>query len=165
MKPAPTTLCIALALFAGASATFGHDNVQKKKPAPIAAQLEEKPFGKAGDLKRITRTVTITMSDAMRYTPDSLTVKRGETIRFVVKNNGKIMHELVIGAMNDLKEHAALMKKFPAMEHDEPYMAHVAPGKSEIIVWQFTKPGEFYFGCLILGHFEAGMIGKITVKS
>jgi uncharacterized cupredoxin-like copper-binding protein len=50
------------------------------------------------------------------------------------------------------------------MEHDEPHMSHVSPGKKEEMVWQFTKEGEFYFACLIPGHFEAGMIGKITVR-
>lgn len=43
-------------------------------------------------------------------------------------------------------------------------MAHVAPGKTETIVWQFTKVGEFHYACLIPGHFEAGMIAKIIVK-
>ena len=49
------------------------------------------------------------------------------------------------------------------MEHDEPYMAHVAPGRTETIVWQFTKAGTFHFGCLMPGHFEAGMIGKYAL--
>ena len=80
------------------------------------------------------------------------------------KNSGKTIHEIVFGTMKELKEHAELMRKHPGMEHDEPYMAHVAPGKSERIVWQFTKAGEFYYGCLIPGHFEAGMIGKVIVK-
>ena len=79
-------------------------------------------------------------------------------------NDGKVMHEMVIGRMKELKEHAELMRKFPNMEHDEPYMAHVAPGKLGEIVWQFTQPGEFHYACLIPGHMEAGMIAKITVK-
>ena len=162
MKLVSTALYVTLAL--NATATFAHGDGQQKKAEFSAAQLEEKPFGKAGDARKVNRTVTITMSDKMRYTPDALTVKRGETIRLVVKNSGKVMHELVIGNMSELKEHAELMKKFPGMEHDEPYMAHTAPGKAETIFWQFTQPGEFYFGCLVPGHFEAGMIGKITVK-
>jgi uncharacterized cupredoxin-like copper-binding protein len=100
----------------------------------------------------------------MRFTPDSLTLKQGETVKFVVKNSGKIMHEFVLGTMSELKEHSALMKKFPGMEHSEPYMAHVAPGKTETIAWQFTKAGNFNFGCLIPGHFEAGMVGNVAVK-
>ena len=85
------------------------------------------------------------------------------TVRFVAKNSSKQMHEMVIGSMKELKEHAELMKKHPGMEHEEPYMAHVEPGKKAQIVWQFTKAGEFNFGCLIPGHFEAGMIGSIKV--
>jgi len=131
-----------------------------------AAQLtEEKPFGKAGDPKKVTRTVAVDMSDKMRFTPAALTVKPGETVKFVVKNSGKVMHEFVLGTLSELKEHAELMKKFPNMEHAEPYMAHVPPGKTETIVWQFTQGGEFHFGCLLPGHFEAGMVGKINVTT
>ena len=104
------------------------------------------------------------MSDTMRFTPDSVTVKRGETIRFLVKNEGKILHEMVLGNDEGLKEHAALMRKFPEMEHDEPYMVHVSPGKTGQMIWTFDKPGEVVFACLIPGHYEAGMTGKVTTK-
>ena len=73
------------------------------------------------------------------------------------------MHEMVLGTMQDLKEHAEMMKKHPGMQHDEPYMVHVAPGKTRTLVWQFTNAGEFHYGCLIPGHFEAGMVGRIRV--
>jgi uncharacterized cupredoxin-like copper-binding protein len=145
------------------SNAFAHDvdPEAKKKTTPKA---EQKAFGIAGDRKRVTRTVTMEMSDQMRFAPDTLEVKRGETVRFVVRNRGKLMHEMVIGTMDELKEHAALMKKFPEMEHDEPYMAHVQPGKSEEIVWLFNRAGEFNYACLAAGHFEAGMVGKLIVK-
>ena len=100
----------------------------------------------------------------LRYTPSEITVKLGDTLRIEAKNSGKTMHEIVLGTMNELKAHSELMKKHPDREHGDPYMAHVAPGKTEHFVWQFTKPGEFYYGCLIPGHFEAGMIGKVIVK-
>jgi uncharacterized cupredoxin-like copper-binding protein len=103
------------------------------------------------------------MTDNMRFNPSQITVRQGETIRFIAKNDGKIIHEMVIGTMKHLKEHSDLMKKFPRMEHDEPFMAHVAPGKTEEIIWQFTKAGTFDFACLIAGHFDAGMVGKVTV--
>jgi uncharacterized cupredoxin-like copper-binding protein len=93
-----------------------------------------------------------------------MVVNKGDTVRFVVRNDGKVMHEMVIGTMKELKEHAELMRKFPDMEHDEPYMAHVAPGKTGEIMWQFTRAGEFYYACLLPGHMEAGMIAKITVR-
>mgnify|MGYP002134118175 CR=1 FL=1 len=41
----------------------------------------------------------------------------------------------------------------------------VTPGKTETILWQFSKGGEFHFGCLLPGHFEAGMSGRINVTA
>ena len=147
-------------------AVFAHtDARQDAKSARKAISTEEKAFGREGDPEKVSRTVTVDMSDKMRFSPASLTVRQGETVRFVVKNSGKVMHEMVLGTMRELKEHAELMKKHPGMEHDEPYMAHVAPGKTERIVWQFTKPGEFYYGCLVPGHFDAGMLGKINITT
>ena len=135
-----------------------------RSPAIDYSKVEEKAFGKAADPKRATRTISIDMLDSMRFTPDLITVKRGEIIKFVVKNKGNMLHEIVFGTLSELKEHGELMKKFPDMEHDEPYMAHVAPGKTGEIVWQFTRAGEFNYACLLPGHFEAGMVGKIIVK-
>jgi len=80
-----------------------------------------------------------------------------------VTNAGKVMHEIVIGTKKELDEHAALMAKFPNMEHEEPYMAHVSPGKKGELVWNFNRPGEFDFACLIAGHYQAGMVGKVRV--
>lgn len=124
----------------------------------------EQPFGRAADPQRAARTIRIEMSDAMRYSPSDITVKRGETVRFVLQNSGKLMHEFVLGTLPELRAHGELMKKFPDMEHDEPYMAHVAPGRTGELGWQFTRRGEFHFGCLLPGHFEAGMIGRIIVE-
>ncbi len=140
------------------------DSHAKKTAKPAAISTEEKEFGRQGDPKKVSRTVNIDMADTMRFTPAELSIKRGETIRFVVKNKGQVLHEMVIGTKKELAEHAELMKKHPNMEHDEPYMAHVNPGKQETMVWQFTKAGEFFFGCLVPGHFEAGMVGKIIVR-
>jgi len=155
-----TTIALGI-VSAGAFAHGDKSNTSKFTPAQLS---EEKAFGKAGDPKKVTRTVTFHMSDKMRFDPSRITVKRGETIRFVAKNDGKLLHEMVFGTTKELKEHAELMKKFPDMEHDEPYMTHVAPGKTGEIIWQFTKAGEFDFACLISGHYDAGMTGKVIVK-
>lgn len=163
MKHLLTAVTIALSI--ASIGAFAHSDKPHAKKQYSAAQLsEEHAFGKAGDPKKVTRTVTFDMSDKMRFSPAQVTVQQGDTIRFIAKNSGKIMHEFVLGTMKDLKAHAEQMKKFPSMEHDEPYMAHVAPGKTGEIIWQFTKAGEFDFACLIAGHFDAGMVGKITVK-
>lgn len=76
-----------------------------------------------------------------------------------MKNQGQMLHEFVIGTKEVLAEHTALMVKFPNMEHDEPYTAHVRPGKSGETIWTVIRPGEFAFACLIAGHYQAGMVG------
>lgn len=140
---------------------YSHD---KKPVQKRAMSTTETDFGRPGDAKKVSRTIYVGMDDSMHFTPGDLRLRQGETVRFTVRNNGKIMHEMVIGTLKDLKAHAELMKKFPGMEHDEPYMAHVAPGKRQSIVWQFTKLGDFHYACLIPGHLEAGMIAKIKVE-
>lgn len=154
---------IAAALVASAAALAHTDSPHKGTSARKAISTEEKTFGHEGDPNKVSRTVSVDMSDRMRFAPDVISIRQGETVRFVLKNSGKVMHEMVLGTMQELKEHAEIMKKHPGMEHDEAYMAHVAPGKTGRIVWQFTKPGEFFYGCLIPGHFESGMIGRINV--
>ena len=105
------------------------------------------------------------MSDAMRFSPDRIEVRQGETVKFRIRNSGRMLHEMVIGTPAELREHAALMLKFPNMEHDEPYMAHVPQGKTGEMVWHFNRAGDFDFACLVAGHFQAGMVGKITVRA
>lgn len=129
-----------------------------------ASKVEGTPFGQQGDPGKVTRIIRVGMNDKMRFEPESIIVKKGETIRFAVANKGAVLHEMVLGTPLALKEHAELMKKHPGMEHDEPSMTHVKPGATGDIVWQFTKAGEFQFACLIPGHFEAGMVGKVSVK-
>ena len=90
-------------------------------------------------------------------------MREGETVRFVVRNAGKVLHEMVIGTPEELRAHAEMMKKHPGMEHDEPFMTHVAASRSGEIVWNFNRPGSFQFACLLPGHFEAGMIGTLVV--
>lgn len=159
------TSALLATLIAGASTfAFAHsEDAHAKKAGPV--KKEQKEWGIAGEAKAVSRTITFNMTDNMRFTPDKIDVKQGETIKFVIKNNGKVMHEMVIGTKKDLDEHAGLMVKFPGMEHEEPYMAHVGPGKTGAIVWTFNKPGTFDFACLIAGHYQAGMVGKINVAA
>ncbi|MBN8488580.1 MAG: cupredoxin family protein [Burkholderiales bacterium] len=160
MKQIAIATLLSFAVLGGSA--WAHGKESHGKPAgPV--KKEQKAWGIAGDAKKVSRTVTLKMTDNMRFTPDRVEVKRGETIRFVVQNDGKVLHELVIGTKQELDEHAALMLKFPNMEHDEPYMAHVDPGKKGEIVWTFNRAGEFDFACLIAGHYQAGMVGKIKV--
>ena len=127
-------------------------------------QAEQKPWGIAANLKKVDRVIHIKMTDDMKFTPNVVLIKKNETVRFEIQNVGKVMHEMVIGTKQELDQHAAMMKKHPNMEHDEAYMAHVGPAKSGSIAWRFNKEGDFEFACLIAGHYDAGMVGKIQVR-
>jgi uncharacterized cupredoxin-like copper-binding protein len=125
----------------------------------------EQSVGVAGNASKASRTVEIDMSDAMRFTPNQLSVKRGETIRFVVKNSGKIRHEFNLGTEAALKEHKSAMLMSRDMVHAEANMVTVEPGKTGEVIWQFTDAGKVSFACLQPGHFGAGMKGSILVAS
>jgi uncharacterized cupredoxin-like copper-binding protein len=154
------------ALLGAATAAYAHgDEDHAKQGANQPVKKEQKAWGIAGDATAARRTVEIKMTDDMRFTPNFLNVRQGETVKFVIHNAGQVMHELVIGTKKELDEHAALMAKFPEMEHDEPYMTHVKPGKKGELVWTFNRPGDFDFACLIAGHYQAGMVGKIKVAA
>jgi uncharacterized cupredoxin-like copper-binding protein len=154
----------AAGLCALSTVALAHGDSHGQKPS-VSQQGHASALGKPGDANKVTRTVEITMSDAMRYVPASVAVKRNETIRFVLRNEGKLKHEMVLGTIKELDEHAALMIKFPEMEHAYPNQASVEPGKTGQLVWQFTKAGTFDFACLQAGHYEAGMKGQVLVAS
>lgn len=153
---------VAGILSLAAAAAWSHGDAGHGKK-PEAVKMEQKPWGIGGEAKAAKRTIAVQMGDDMRFTPDRIEIQQGETVRFVLTNAGQVMHEYVLGTKPVLEEHAALMKRFPNMEHDEPYMAHVAPGKTGEIIWTFNRAGEFDFACLLPGHYEAGMVGRLTV--
>jgi uncharacterized cupredoxin-like copper-binding protein len=126
---------------------------------------DDTAIGEPGQANNATRSVQIDMSDAMRFSPASIDAKQGETIRFIVRNAGKLKHELVLGTAKALKAHNDLMKKHPEMEHADPNMVTVAPGQTGEVVWRFTKAGKVDFACLQPGHFEAGMKGLVRVAA
>ena len=162
MKHLPTLL--AVSLIALSSAAFAHgDEKLHAQGASAADKGHASALGKPGDPKKVSRTVEITMSDAMRFSPAGVSDKRNETIRFVLKNEGQLKHEMVLGTIKELKAHAALMLRFPGMEHVDPNQASVEAGQTGELVWQFTKAGTFDFACLQAGHYEAGMKGKVVV--
>lgn len=163
---AKITLALAVAALGfTAQIAQGHGDAKQSSAPKKAISTDEHPWGREGDPRKASRTIAVNMADTMRYSPSEVKVKRGSTVKFVVRNTGKVMHEMVIGTQEELAKHAEVMKKHPGMEHDAPYMAHVSPGKKEEITWIFDKPGTFMYGCLIPGHWEAGMKGTIVVAN
>lgn len=157
-----TTSVLILSFFTtGALADGAHSNAGKKA---AHGDSHDAASGQPGDSKKVSRTINVEMSDTMRFNPSSIEVKRGETIRFMAKNIGKVKHEMVLGTAKELKEHAEMMRKMPGMEHEDANQVKVEPGKTGEIIWRFSKAGTFSFACLEAGHFEAGMVGKVSVK-
>ncbi|MCD0417547.1 cupredoxin family protein [Rubrivivax sp. JA1024] len=161
----PALLCAAALFAIAAHADAGHDHGSAHAGAHAQDTHDaDTPYGRPGDATKAQRTVRIVMSDTMRFDPATITVRRGETVRFVAANGGRIEHEFVLGTTASLKAHAEEMRAMPDMQHADPGAVRVAAGASGEIVWQFTEAGSFEFGCLIPGHFEAGMVGKVVVR-
>jgi uncharacterized cupredoxin-like copper-binding protein len=143
-----------------------HDDAKKEHGhgGDMGHGEHEVDTGRPGDPANVSRTIEVTMDDTMRFTPDQFNIKPGETLRFAVRNIGVLSHEMVIGSMAELKEHAEMMRAMPTMQHAESNMLTLAPGQSGDIIWQFGEPGTIDVACLVPGHLEAGMKGVIEVE-
>ena len=142
--------------------------------------------GEPGKASEASRTIKIDMIEN-RYSIEAITVKAGETVRFVINNKGQLVHEFNIGTpamhkghqkeMMMMVEHGVLeadkinhdkmkmdMGNGKTMEHNDPNSALLEPGKSQEIVWKFSKAGTFEFACNVPGHYDAGMVGEVQVK-
>lgn len=154
MKTFMTTAAALLALSALPPPASSHDD--KHTHQTYSA-------GEPGDPKKPSRAIQVEMSE-MAYTPARIEVKRGEQIRFVIRNVGREDHEFLLATTQENLKHAEEMMKHPHMEHDEPNGVQLAPTKSAEFVWKFTKAGTFEYSCLIPGHRDGGMIGTVVVK-
>jgi uncharacterized cupredoxin-like copper-binding protein len=158
-----TSPCIApwvLAAVLASASAFAHEG----HPHAAAPAQEQQSWGIAADAKSATRTIELQMTDDMRFSPARIEVREGEIVKFTIRNRGKMLHELVLGTQPELDKHAALMAKFPGMEHHEAHMIHVNSGRTGTLVWRFNRPGEFRYACLIPGHYQAGMWGTVVVS-
>jgi uncharacterized cupredoxin-like copper-binding protein len=120
-------------------------------------------FGVPGDPSRISHTVSVEINDTRCRHPAEGRFRQGETVRFVVRNSGTRMHELVLGTSHELGEHAARSEGNPEADHDDSFILHVEPGTTEALVWRFTRVGLFSYECLIRGAKEVSMTGRIVV--
>ena len=135
-------------------------------PGPLPAH-EFFSAGRPGNPKKPARVVEITMREAdgkMLFVPDSVEVRRGEQIHFILKNLGELDHEFILASTAENLKHAELMMKYPDMQHDDPNGKTIKAKETSEILWLFSKRGQFEFACLIPGHREAGMVGKVFVK-
>ena len=137
-------------------------------PAGFAHEAHMKfSAGEPGDPRKPARVVKVTMLEKgkrMLFEPATVEVKRGEQVRFVLSNDGIYDHEFMLATPAENRKHAEAMRKNPEMEHDDPNAIRLSPFNSGELVWRFSKRGVFEYACMIPGHLEAGMRGKVVVK-
>ncbi|MCZ4093772.1 cupredoxin domain-containing protein [Sinorhizobium psoraleae] len=123
--------------------------------------------GEPGKRANAAQSIQVTMNETddgkMIFTPSTFKVRKGQTVRFAIKNAGELDHEFVLDQEDKIVEHRAMMEKFPEMEHDDPNAIRLAAGESGEIIWKFTNGGTFKIACLVPGHYDAGMHGDVTV--
>jgi uncharacterized cupredoxin-like copper-binding protein len=123
--------------------------------------------GQPGDATKPSRIVQVTMIESdgkMLFLPNWVEVKKDEQVKFVLRNNGELVHEIILATTAENLKHGESMKKNPDMEHDDANGKRLAPKQTDEIVWKFSKAGDFEYSCLIPGHRQAGMIGTIVVR-
>jgi len=156
------------ALMAAAAALTLSTGLAVASPGEAGHSHKSFATGEPGDPKKpIARTIEVTMKETdakMLFEPNKVEIKRGEQVRFVLRNYGQVDHEFMLDTVENNAKHKIAMEKNPDMEHDAPNGKRLAPKGSNEIVWRFTKPGTFEFACLIPGHYESGMHGTVIVK-
>ncbi len=161
MKHLLASVVVVGLISGGALAAPGH------KPGESHSHADDTAYGKPGDPKKPARVVQIVFREddgKMLFLPDKLKFKKGEQVRFQLRNNGVLDHEFVVGTVEENLKHMEEMLKNPDMEHDDPNAKRLKPKATGEILWQFTKAGTFDFSCLIPGHRQAGMFGTIVVE-
>ncbi len=157
----------------GAAASPGHGDT--KLPT----------IGKEGKASQISRTVEVNLEDNY-FNPETISVSKNQTVRFVIKNTGEFVHEFNIGTaamhaghqeeMMMMIDHGILevdkinrdmmmmdMGNGETMSHDDPNSVLLEPGETAEIVWQFPEAAELEFACNVPGHYESGMVGEIKI--
>ncbi len=164
MKKTLMLIAVFGALAAPASATGFH---RGPHDGPVL-HADTMPIGYPGDPDLIDRTIRVSMLDAsdetMAFDLDAINIVEGETIRFVLMNEGSEPHDFVMATPEEIEDHRAQMSGTPDMAHEAGYAVRVDPGQTGTLVWTFANEGIFEFACLIPGHYEAGMHGRLTVN-
>lgn len=142
--------------------------------------------GEPGKASEASRTVTVEMYDNY-YEPEEISVKPGETVRFVVENKGNLVHEFSVGTpdmheahqekMMMMVEHGVIqggklnhdmmnmdMGNGHSMKHDDRNSVLLEPGQSKEVVWKFSDKGNIEFACNVPGHYQAGMYGEVNFE-
>ncbi|MBU6954514.1 plastocyanin/azurin family copper-binding protein [Hahella sp. HN01] len=139
------------------AASGGHDHSHHH-------ESKASPAGSPGDAAKVSRSIEIKTTDAMKFEPGAIEVKAGETVKLVITNAGQVRHEFSLGTEEEHRAHGEMMRAMPDMKHDDGASVSLEPGESREIVWTFASAGTFEMACNLPGHYEAGMHGDVTVK-
>ena len=143
-------------------------------------------IGEKGDPNKVDRVIEIEMHDNYYY-PENIDVKKGETIKFIVKNLGNLVHEYNIGTKEmhikhrpemmklveneilladkiDRKKMKEMSKKDHSMGHSHANSVLLEPNETGEIIWKFSKNISLEMACNMPGHYEVGMVGRINLK-
>jgi uncharacterized cupredoxin-like copper-binding protein len=114
---------------------------------------------------QVSRSITVTATDALRFMPEQITVRAGETVAFRITNTGVSPHEFVIGDEQVQQAHEQEMRAGQMrMANDAAFSVDVPAGKTATLVYTFHEPGTLRYGCHVPGHYAAGMQGTIMVE-
>lgn len=149
----------------GENASSQSDEGMDMGEQPSASGPGEFSFGEPAALVDADRVIAVTTSDDLTFDPSEIKVTLGETIKFEVSNPGTVGHEFLIGDDAFQAAHADEMAGMEGdmLPSDEAYAISIAPGETRSIAWTFSTDGIVKYGCHVTGHYEAGMVGAITV--
>lgn len=121
--------------------------------------------GHPGNAADATREIKVIADDTMHFQHESLNIKDGETIRFMVTNNGKIPHEFSIGTKEEHQDHSTMMMANPNMHHAPGgNTVTVKPGETRELLWTFENAWQIEVACNMPGHYQAGMHSPVTIQ-
>ena len=124
-----------------------------------------KALGEPADESEADRSIDVATLDALKFEPNRIEVAAGEVVTFVVKNQGALVHEFVLGNAKLQKEHAKEMSKGRAKMEDSESAIRVPPSETKRLTWRFTEAGsQVLYGCHEPGHYDGGMVGTIVVE-
>jgi uncharacterized cupredoxin-like copper-binding protein len=124
----------------------------------------EYSFGSPAEPADADRTIEIAALDSFAFDPAELKVTAGETVTFLIVNEGRLVHDFTLGDQATQDEHEAEMTEMEDMAHDQPNVVTIPAGETVQLTWTFTEAGAVLIGCHQLGHYAGGMIGQITVE-
>lgn len=120
--------------------------------------------GKPGLEAEVSRVITVTATDDMRFSHEPLNIQDGETIKFVVTNKGQMPHEFAIGTKDEHMEHGKMMMANPTMHHGPGGNAiTINAGETKELVWRFENAWQIETACNIPGHYQAGMHSPVVI--